>query len=259
MAREVFYSPPMTDSPARHLNLTGASNFRDLGGYATADGRKVRWRRIFRSNHLGNLTDDDIAVLRGLGLKTAFDFRGSQERLPAMCRHDGIVVHSLAIEPITAATLRKRLAEAGELPPAIAREVMQNTYRDYIHTNSNAFRKLFSYLIEDSAPLVIHCTAGKDRTGVAAALILRALGVAQTTILEDYLLTNQFYKLDAHATTSDDLPAHVRAVIGRVEQGFLDAAFGAIDAEYGDLNAYLTKGLGVGPPEIRELKARYVA
>ena len=73
----------MQDTPLRHFNLTGASNFRDLGGYAGKDGRTVRWRHIFRSNHLGHLTEADIAVLRGLGLRNAFDFRGAEERSAA--------------------------------------------------------------------------------------------------------------------------------------------------------------------------------
>ena len=75
----------MSASPARHLNLSGASNFRDLGGYPTSDGRTVRWRQIFRSNHLGHLTDDDVSVLRELGVRSAFDFRGTEERAAALC------------------------------------------------------------------------------------------------------------------------------------------------------------------------------
>src|SRR4051795_8534758 len=95
--------PIMPDAPARHLNLAGASNFRDLGGYPARDGRTVRWRQIFRSNHLGHVTEADIAVLRGLGLKSAFDFRGLEEREAAMCRLEEIAVHSLPIEPVVVA------------------------------------------------------------------------------------------------------------------------------------------------------------
>src|SRR6476661_10401914 len=91
--------PLMSDTPARHLNLAGASNFRDLGGYPTKDGRKVRWRQIFRSNHLGHLTGDDAAVVRALGVKSAFDFRGTAERAEALCGMPEITVHSLPVEP----------------------------------------------------------------------------------------------------------------------------------------------------------------
>ena len=93
----------MSDSPARHLNLSGASNFRDLGGYPTQDGRTVRWRQIFRSNHLGHLTDEDIAIMRDLGVRSAFDFRGTEERTAALCCMPDIAVHSLPVEPTVVA------------------------------------------------------------------------------------------------------------------------------------------------------------
>src|ERR1700684_3612149 len=100
----------MSDSPPRHLNLAGASNFRDLGGYPGKDGRMVRWGQIFRSNHLGHLTKADIDVLRGLSLKSVFDFRGTEERTAAICAIEEIAVHSLPIEPTVVAALRTRLA-----------------------------------------------------------------------------------------------------------------------------------------------------
>src|SRR6202048_2668008 len=100
----------MSDSPARHLNLAGASNFRDLGGYPGKDGRAVRWRQIFRSNHLGHLTGDDIEVLRQLGVRSAFDFRGTEERVSALCSVKEIAVHSLPVEPTVVAALRALLA-----------------------------------------------------------------------------------------------------------------------------------------------------
>src|SRR5215475_1608476 len=99
----------MQDTPIRHFNLQGASNFRDLGGYATADGRTVRWRQIFRSNHLGHLTEADVGVVRGLGVKHAFDFRGTVERVAATCAMREIMVHSVPIEPTVVAALRARL------------------------------------------------------------------------------------------------------------------------------------------------------
>src|ERR1700719_1520269 len=115
----------MSDSPARHLNLAGASNFRDLGGYVARDGRTVRWRQIFRSNHLGHVTQADIEILRGLGVKSAFDFRGLEEREAAVCGLKEIAVHSLPIEPTVVAALRARLA-GGSLSPADAQEIMRD-------------------------------------------------------------------------------------------------------------------------------------
>src|SRR5215470_3652717 len=245
----------MSDLPARHLDLEGASNFRDLGGYPTADGRVVRWRRIFRSNHLGHLTPADIDVVRGLGVRSAFDFRGRDERAAAVCGVADITVHSLPIEPTVVAALRARLA-AGSLSADDAIEIMRESYRNYVRLNTHSFRALFAHLLDDHAPLVIHCTAGKDRTGFACALVLHALGVPADVIAEDYLLTNRFYRRDPSSST--DLPDDVRQAIGSVEASFLAAGFSAIRDDYGDLETYFSDGLGLGGRERAVLKAQYL-
>jgi protein-tyrosine phosphatase len=246
----------MPDSPARHLNLAGASNFRDLGGYPARDGRKLRWRQIFRSNHLGHLTADDIEVLRPLRLRSAYDLRGTGERVEAMCGLEEISVHSLPIEPTVVAALRARRASGTSLSATDALEVMQESYRSYVRQNTANFRTLFAHLLDDRAPLVIHCTAGKDRTGFACALILHALGVPDELIAEDYLLTNRFYRRDPN--NGSDLPDEVRQVLGTVQSSFLAAAFDAIAEEYGDLDRYFSQGLGLGERERASLAARYL-
>jgi protein-tyrosine phosphatase len=245
----------MSDTPARHLTLEGASNFRDLGGYPTGDGRMVRWRQIFRSNHLGHLTAADIEIVRGLGVRNAFDFRGRDERAAAVCAVKEITVHSLPIEPTVVAALRARLA-AGTLSADAALEIMRESYRNYVRLNTHSFRALFAHLLDDRAPLVIHCTAGKDRTGFACALVLRSLGVADDVIAEDYLLTNRFYRRDPSAGA--DLPDDVRQAIGSVDASFLAAGFEAVSADYGDLESYFRDGLGLGDRERAALKQRYL-
>ena len=243
------------DSPARHLSLQGASNFRDLGGYPTAAGRTTRWRHIFRSNHLGQLTAADVETVRALGVRSAFDFRGVEERAAGVCVVDEITVHSLPIEPTVVAALRAELV-AGRLTAPVALELMRESYRNYVHHNTASFRSLFGHLLEDRAPLVIHCTAGKDRTGFACALILHSLGVPDEVISEDYLLTNRFYRRDP--TASSDLPEEVRQVLASVEASFLAAGFDAITAEYGGLDNYLSDALGLGGREHATLQARYL-
>ncbi|MGY3527903.1 protein-tyrosine phosphatase [Bradyrhizobium sp. USDA 4452] len=215
----------------------------------------MRWRQIFRSNHLAYLTEQDVAVVRSLGVKSAFDFRGVAERADALCSMSDVTVHSLPVEPTVVASLRA-IASKRQLLEADAIEVMRDSYRGYVQDNTPRYRTLFAHLLEDSAPLVIHCTAGKDRTGFACALILHALGVSGQVIADDYLLTNQFYKRDpAHST---ELPDDVKQVLGTVRAAFLEAAFEAIDADYGSLDGYFREGLGLGQAERRALEGRYL-
>jgi protein-tyrosine phosphatase len=173
-----------------------------------------------------------------------------------MCCLEEIVVHSLPVEPTVVAALRARLATGVPLSATDALEVMRDSYRNYVRQNTPSFRALFAHLVGDHAPLVIHCTAGKDRTGFACALILHALDVPDDLISEDYLLTNRFYRRDPSA--SSDLPEEVRQVLASVEASFLAAAFEAISADYGSLQNYFSDGLRLGAAERAELQARYL-
>ena len=166
-------------TPSRSLNLTGATNFRDLGGYPGQDGRLVRWRRLFRSDNLAGLSTQDLAVLTELGLTRAFDFRGVNERADASYDLPGVVQHSLSIEPTVVQSLRALMDTGRRLTEPDAVALMQQTYRAFVHDNASRFGELFTHLLDNDAPLVFHCTAGKDRTGFAAALILLALGVSR--------------------------------------------------------------------------------
>jgi len=230
-------------TPTRSLNLTGASNFRDLGGYAGKDGRTVHWRKLFRSDHLADLTPDDLALLSDLGVSRVCDFRGKTERLAQICVIPGAVVSSLAIEP-TVVQGMKSLIDAGQsVTVQDTVKLMQQTYRDFVLDNSPRFAEFFGQLLEHDAPLVFHCTAGKDRTGFAAALLLEALGVARPVVVQDYLLTNDFYQMPK--ANPAGLPQEVLNVLWRVQTNFLDAAFQTLETDYGDVSGYLSQALGV--------------
>jgi protein-tyrosine phosphatase len=225
----------------RLLNLEGASNFRDLGGYLGHEGRPLHWRRVFRSDHLGHLTAADRNVIASLGLRRAFDFRGNEERAAQSYELSGVRQYSLAIEPTVAQQIAV-LADSGRvLTPERMVVLMEDLYRHLVNDQATRFAEWFSHLLDDDSPLVFHCTAGKDRTGLAAALFLLALGVPLHTVEEDYLLSNQVYRhpASAGARVSDE----ALAILWSVHSGFLQAALAAIDADHGGIEHYLERCL----------------
>lgn len=243
-------------NPTRSLQLCGATNFRDLGGYAGQGGRTVRWRKLFRSDHLADLTPEDLLLIDRLGVARVFDFRGKTERLAQACAIPGVVVHSLAIEPTVVQGL-KTLIDAGQLVTVDNTvDLMQQTYRDFVLDNSPRFAEFFGYLLADDAPQVFHCTAGKDRTGFAAALLLEALGVPREVILQDYLLTNDLYQMPK--ANPAGLPQEVMNVLWRVQANFLEAAFEVVEADFGSVPRYLNEALGVDAPAQARLAALYL-
>ncbi|RYF38640.1 MAG: tyrosine-protein phosphatase, partial [Comamonadaceae bacterium] len=227
-----------------------------MGLYAGAGGRRMRQRRLFRSDHLGTLQDQDIAALSALGIGRVLDLRGVTERSTAVCALPGVQVHSLAIEP-TIVQVLSELAAAGHTITAddvVAH--MQDTYRGFVRQNTHRFAELFGHLLEADAPVVFHCTAGKDRTGFAAALIQRALGVSQEDVLHDYLLTNE--RLKPPAAARHGLAPEVARVLWRVQPEFLQASFDALEQAYGGLQGYLREGLQLRAPELERLHALYL-
>ncbi len=242
--------------PDRLLPLQGATNFRDLGGYIGMNGRPLRWRRLFRSDHLGGLTPEDHGSLARLGITRSFDFRGLQERAADPYDVPGLQQHSLAIEP-TVAQHMHTLAGAGlPLTPARMEGLMQDLYRRLVDDNAPLFADWFGHLLDDNSPLVFHCTAGKDRTGIAAALLLRALGVAPAVVEQDYLLTNLHYRR-VHAPDAR-IPQDALAVLWSVRSSFLQTALTSIDEDHGGLEPYLAQRMKLNPAARARLVTLYL-
>lgn len=235
--------------------LRNPSNFRDL---ATQVRPRIGMREglLFRSDHLGALNEDDAKQVRALGIQRVLDFRGVDERASAACVVPGVTVHSLAIEPTIVQKLQELLA-AGT-PPTESEVValMQDTYRGFVRHNTHRFREFFSHLLGSPEPTVFHCTAGKDRTGFAAALVLHALGAREEDVMFDYLLTNE--RLAPTVLKNDHFPAHVARVLLGVQPEFLQAAFEAVHEDFGSLDGYLRDGIGLGDVEMRRLRAAYL-
>src|ERR1700722_16459850 len=171
--------------PGRLLPLVGAYNFRDLGGYPTSDGGNTRWGRLYRSDTLHELTADDLEVLRSIGLASVIDLRTQAE-----VGRTGRGV--LGAEPIRYANLSVLPEEGGERQAAPADNIngVALRYLSYLDVGREALVESIRLMADpESYPLVFHCQAGKDRTGVLAALVLGCIGVDARTIVEDYVLT----------------------------------------------------------------------
>ena len=254
--RPILTIAPMPHHPDRVIALAGATNFRDLGGYSGAGGRRVRWRRLFRSDHLADLHTQDHQTLSQLGITRAFDFRGIQERAQAAYEVPGLRQVSLAIEPAVVQRMQDVAAAGQALTGPVVTELMKDLYRGLAAERMGAFAQLFEQLLAVDEPAVFHCTAGKDRTGFAAALILQALGVSRTDIMQDYLLTNTLYRhpMPQHSKT----PAEALAVLWTVQSGFLEAAWEVIDRLPGGFDTYLSQHMGVSPSGRQLLRQRYL-
>lgn len=240
----------------RSVPLSGASNFRDLGGYTGYAGQTVAWRKLFRSDHLGLLNREDIAQINRLKVARVLDFRGATERTAQVCAIPDVRVHSLAIEPTVVQAIQALLENGNGIRREDAVQLMQQTYRAFVHDNSPRFAELFAHLLEDDAPMVFHCTAGKDRTGFAAALILRALGVSESEVMQDYLLTNELFR--PPELVGSYAPIEVRNVIARVQTDFLEAAFEAVYNSHGSVEHYLQKAMRLDSKQQQRLRALYL-
>jgi protein-tyrosine phosphatase len=243
----------------RVLPLEGGRNFRDLGGYATQDGRRLRWGRLYRSGSMAALTEAAYAQLAELGVRVICDLRTTSERQenPVDWRRVPNLSYWARDYELSFGDLRAVIAS--ELPTAeAARAAMVTAYRQLPFEQAPAYGELFRRLADDEAPLVFNCSAGKDRTGVAAALILSALGVPEETVIEDYLLSNIAY--DRHASPTGARLAQIApevtdAILG-VDASYIRAALVAIDAAHGSIAGYLEARLGVTEDALGRLKAQ---
>ena len=246
-------------------------NFRDLGGYRTRDGREIRRGHLLRGGAPGDMTKEEQERLCQMGIRTIVDFRsqGEREGYPDPPFPDIANVHLCAM---TSADGR----EIDYSPSMLFRTALRFKGRDKIRSlmeycyeiipfGNRAYQKMFRLLLEEQTPIVLHCTAGKDRTGVAAILILLALDVAEETILDDYMLTNTYRKslleevygshrlLDRMSSNAHTFFTIQQGVIRSGAESMLEA----IDRRYPDADTFLEKEYGIGSREKKRLKELY--
>lgn len=257
----------MTDS--RILPLEGINNFRDYGGYAGWDGRKVRTGLLWRSAQHGDASDDDLAVVSDLGIAHVIDLRGPSEREAKPCRRaEDFSAHVWTYPEETAGLALHTEAADGVLTAAEARAAMVRLYEGIAFRDNLTpmLRLYFELLLRAEGPSLVHCVAGKDRTGWAVAMAQQALGVPRDAIVADYMLTNAASRLEERIASEafKDLPRYaamdaetVRALWG-VQEDYIVTALKVTEDRYGDLDTYLEQVLGIDANARDRLREHYL-
>ncbi len=251
----------------RRFGMHGAPNFRDFGGYATQDGHRVKWGYLFRSGQLSNLSDHDLELLHSLNLDLVFDFRRIEEQEGDPSRLPGERKPRVSSLPIVPGSNARFFEEAdGHLAePQAMVDFMREINSDFAVAQTGTYARMFREILEvPDARFLVHCAAGKDRTGFAAAIVLLALGVSREVVMQDYLLTRQFFLPDREIARlqkkydMEHFDVDIIRPMLEVHEDYLAEAFAAIDREYPSIEDYLRDALQVGPDEVAELRRRYL-
>jgi protein-tyrosine phosphatase len=256
----------------RLLPFEAVENFRDYGDYATAAGRRVRPGRLFRSGHHARATEADLARLEALAPGVIVDLRRPSERRQQPSRRhagfSGQVIESHEDDGGEAPHITFLKTET--LTEESARRFMTATYRElpFLPAHVDLFGRYFQALADSDGPVVIHCAAGKDRTGMLAALTHHLLGVGRDDLIEDYLLTNRAVDLEARAPK---IAEQLKAFTGReashgavvaflgVEAAWLEAAFDEMGRRVGGIDGYLEQVLGLDAARRAQIAGRLTA
>lgn len=254
----------------RVLRFEGIHNFRDYGGYRARHGT-LRRGVLWRSGHHATATPHDLDRVHDLAIATVIDLRGDSERTAFPCQRHGAFEGAVLFHPGETASLKGRAAHEEHADAAMtvddARGVMVRLYQGmpFRDVLVETWRLYFAALAQRDGASLLHCLAGKDRTGVGVALVHHALGVHPDDIMADYLLTNTAGDVDAriaaqgHSLSGMGLPdAALRVILG-VDAPYLDAAFASMAERHGSVDGYLAQVMGVGPAEVARLEQRLLA
>ena len=265
---------PMDSKPGHSLGIESVPNLRDLGGYKTSSGATIADGLVYRSNQLSEISEEDMQKLAGLRLKNAYDLRTYEERIARPGRLPPEVSYVwldvLADSPQAGPALLEKLMvnpkkANAELGDGKIEAAFKESYREFVSLPSAKleFRKLFLSLGDKrQLPALFHCTTGKDRTGWAAAALLRLLGVPKETIMEDYLRSNDYiipkYKevIDKFVASGGD--ADIPPAILGVKKEYLEAAFDEMETKYKTIDRYFSEALGIDTSQQKALKDLYL-
>lgn len=238
--------------------VQGAINFRQLGGYATQQGTHVKSGKLFRSGELSKLTDADVKLLADQHINHIVDFRSNQEvatakdRLPAGAVYLQLPAGSENVGNIMA--MLPKLTTGDSL--------MTSFYSQTSHLKAK-YQPFFQELLKtpDNSALLFHCTAGKDRTGIGAAMLLYVLGVPGETIMTDYLASNDYRKAENDKMVAGMASMGIKEQAARdvvsVKENYLQATYMAIVKQYGSMDNFVSKELGLTTADIALLRKKY--
>jgi protein-tyrosine phosphatase len=253
----VFNNRYRVVTASRNSVIPGIQNFRDIGGYVAAKGKQMRWGMLYRSAQVESLSYSTFKELKNIGIKTVIDLRSAEEvvKTPHLEEEGFNVVH-IPIGTVNTDNVMQELRN-GQIKNDSIYRLMLRINREMVIYCRTEYKEMFDVLEEkDNYPVLILCTTGMDRTAIASAMILSALGVNKETIMSDYLRSNDFFDIPRASGYGYQLPVGTQEAITTLfsaREGFLNAAKNQIMKSYGNVPTYLNKGLGLTEENIREL------
>ena len=249
----------------RLLPMDGSHNTRELGGYKTTDGKTIKWGKLFRSDKLSDISKTDQAYLQNLGIKKIVDFRSEQEKaedpniIPT-----GISYVEMPISVDGAIRSKIEAVLKGETDREV-QSFLIDANKEFVTNYADVYENFLRGLIDEDAPTLFHCTAGKDRAGFAAAITLIALGVSKEDVINDYMKTNAFTQerieeilgqIELMSLYQSDVEI-LRPLLG-VEQIYIETAFRTAEEKYGSLESFIRDGLNISDEDIQKLRNKFL-
>ena len=249
----------------RLLPMDGSHNTRELGGYKTTEGKSVKWGMLFRSDKLSDISETDQKYLQALGIEKIVDFRSEEEKtedpdvIPA-----GISYVEMPISVDGAMRSKIEAVLKGETDKEVE-SFLIDANREFVTNYTGVYENFLRGLIDEDAPTLFHCTAGKDRAGFAAAITLIALGVSKADVINDYMKTNAFTQerieeiigqIELMSLYQADVEI-LRPLLG-VEQIYIETAFKTAEEKYGSLENFIRVGLNISDADIKKLRNKFL-
>lgn len=283
MGREIITSE-MDSIKGTRIPLTAIPNARDLGGYKTLEGKRIKPKKLIRSGTLGALIEEDIRILvENYNLKTIIDLRTDAERsqnpdpeIPGVVSYHNPILRdeTFGITKESEKTLSKEEFDYSEMLLNHVKMMGENEdslaslYAEFVESEYalEHYRKFLLYVLEQEEGAILwHCTAGKDRVGTSTAILLRILGVDMETIFNDFLLTNEFLKEQTEQIvkqvsekTTDERVLKLVAKLNGVDKSYLEAFFDTIEKDYGSFDEFIRTKMNMTGDKIHKLKEKYL-